>query len=380
MAHLLLFDFQNNYSLARLPALFAQYGISCSVLAPENRILCQCGTATNLIRIPENKLPNTLGDLATLMSFAINKTNADYLLTNDENLLNNILSTRDLLRRQKTELSANLKNLLTILDRSFLPEKTQYSRPYLLEIAKQSGFHVPEFKSIASWQALEKTKVDCRYPAYFKLCFEAGGNGVIYAENEADLSIGVKKLIDIAIPPTDEFPMIMQEPAEGRELTINFAAWRGTLLGYDILLPLQKFAERGPSTVLKTVYRPDWMDPLSTLIEKLEFSGLGGLDVFEQDENKTPSVIEVNLRPTHGLQAAEELSSPLLRLFSERLKEKASVAKDPVHLKPDRTVALFPDEYLRDMNSPYLTQNPVNIPWRDQKLFKGLLDHFKLLS
>ncbi|MCG8491057.1 MAG: ATP-grasp domain-containing protein [Sneathiellales bacterium] len=376
MAHLLFVDFQNNYSLARLPALFREYGISCSILAPENRILSQCGTAVNSIKVPEDKLPQTLGDLGTLLSFAVNRTGADYLLTNDENLLKNILSTRDLLRSKKEALSDNLLTLLSVLERSFLSEKTHYSRPTLLEHARKSGFHVPDYKSINSWQEVQAIQSACPYPAYFKLSFEAGGNGVIFASNEEDLSNGITSLIDLAIPPTEEHPMIMQEPASGQELTINFAAWEGKLLGYDVLYPLQKFAERGPSTVLRTLYRPDWMDPISALVKELGFSGLGGLDVFEQEESTIPSVIEVNLRPTHGLQASEELASPLLQLFSGQLKGCVSAPEQPEHAKRDRTVALFPDEYLRDRHSPHLTQNPVNIPWKDPKLFKGLLDHF----
>jgi len=378
--HLLFIDFQNNHSLARLPALFRQYAVPCSVLAPENRILCQCGTASHLLKIPEDKLPETLGGLAHLMAFALGKTNADFLLTNDENLLKNLLSVRELLRHQPNELSKNLQAVLSLLERSFLPKTTYYSRPYLLETAKQSGFQTPAYKSITGWAELEAIKSECSYPSYFKLSFEAGGNGVIYAKNEEELSKGIKKLKGYAVSPDENHPLVIQQPVAGQEFTINFAAWKGRLLGYDVLQPVQRMADRGPSTVVKSVYRPAWMDALSSLVGQLGFSGFGGLDVIEQEDNVIPSVIEVNLRPTHGLQASTEFSSPLLQLFAEQLKGQVPVIKQPVHQQTERTVALFPDEYLRDKNSPYLAANPVCIPWNDPKLFKGLLNHFNLLT
>ncbi len=303
--------------------------------------------------------------MANTLSRAIQETKPDFLLTSDEILIRNLLQLRHVLRSQKEPLRDIQQDVLSLLEKSLPPSDQVYSREHTLSVAAKAGFPIPKFATAHSWEALKTQKVD--FPTYLKLSFEAAGVGVAFAQSKEELDKASFKLEQECMQPNERYPILLQEPASGDELTISFSAFEGDLLSYDVYRPIAKRHKKGPASVIQPLYRPGWEPALRSLVKKLEYSGLGGLDIFEQEGTTLPTVIEVNLRPTHSLQTAMQTGSEILSSFADQLTGRYNRPKTS-HPELKQTVALFPDEYQRDPDSPHLNKGPVAIPWNDRRL------------
>ncbi|MEH6497433.1 MAG: hypothetical protein V7740_16940, partial [Pseudomonas marincola] len=141
---------------------------------------------------------------------------------------------------------------------------------------------------------------------------------------------------------------------------------------YIVARPLETLFENGPSTVVENLYRPDWAEPMAALVKKLQFTGFGGVDMFEISEKTLPTVIEVNLRPTHTVPSSSILGNDLVSLFYNRLNGGTEKVTEVQHNSHEKIIAIFPEEVMRDKNSPYLKSVPVDICWEDKGLLHAL--------
>ncbi|WP_169544673.1 hypothetical protein [Sneathiella aquimaris] len=373
-AQILLADFNNNISLSHLPALFRASAVESAVLAKEDHILLHTNAAKHYISIPKSAPFDTFSELANTFSSAERQTNAQFFLTNDEILIRNLLKIRDRLRHMSVDGTERQKAVLALLERSFLADTNNYGRARLLEHAKKAGFIIPDYATAASWEAAEALVKDLPKPFYLKVSFEAGGIGVARIENDDDYSKASHFMHTTCVQPDAGCPIVFQQPVSGQELTLNFSAWNGTLLGYDVLKPLTRHRDTGPSCVLQSLYRPHWAPFLKALVKNIGYSGFGGLDVFEKDPKTAPTAIEVNLRPPHGLQISRHIKSNLISRFSHCLLTGELPEIDQCHHNHTKTVAIFPDEVFRDPKSIYLEEYPVCIPWDDPTLCEKLFE------
>ncbi|MFT6557367.1 hypothetical protein [Sneathiella sp.] len=373
-AQILLADLNNNISLAHLPALFRSFAVDSAVLAKEGHILLHTSAAKHYIPISKSKPFDTYSHLANTLSNAEQQTSAQFFLTNDEILIRNLLKIRERLRQIAGDATERQQAVLTLLEKSFLPDANDYGRARLLEHAKSAGFIIPDYATATSWETAEALVMDLPKPFYLKVSFEAGGIGVARIENDDDYSKASHFMRTTCVQPDAECPIVFQQPVSGQELTLNFSAWNGTLLAYDVLMPLTRHQDTGPSCVLQSLYRPHWEPYLKSLVQNIGYSGFGGLDVFEQDPATVPTAIEVNLRPPHGLQVSRHIKSTLVSRFSHCLLNGETPEIDQCHYDHEKTVAIFPDEVFRDPKSIYLEECPVCIPWDDPSLCAKLFE------
>lgn len=373
MAHILFVDMHANTSLARLPELFKNAGVNCSGLAFEEKILLQTNALENRYIFPKGARVGTMRNMATALSSAQQHCNPDFLLTNDEVLIKNLLKLRKNLRSGDDNLNATQRALLVLLENSMLLEDNNYERAVTLQLAAKSGFKTPDSLLVNSAAQLTSEAKQFGYPFYLKRNFEGGGFGVFHVSSEKTLNTVISKhLSSEGIHSTN--PVLMQKPSNGIEFTINFAAWKGKLLGYEVIQSLEKIRENGPSSVVQTVYRPAWEGMINKLVKQAHYTGFGGLDVFEENVGDIPNVIEVNFRPTQSLQMALQLNSTLISTFSGYLKGKRTEdVKTSIHRDNNKIAAIFPDELVRDKGSLNAVNLPSNVPWNDPTLLSVFL-------
>ncbi len=365
MAHILFIDLHNNLSLAHLPSLFLSIDVKSSVLAFKGRVLLYSSAASNRYQFPENALRGPIKLIANTLSRVIHETKPDFILTSDEILIRNLLKLRHLLRSQKGPLRNIQQDVLSLLEKSLPTSDQVYSRENNITLAAKAGFPIPKYAAANSWETLKTQRVD--FPTYLKLSFEGAGIGVAFVQSRETLDKAASRLERECMQPNEQYPILLQQPVIGQELTVSFSAFKGNLLSYDVYRPVAKRHKNGPASVIETLYRPNWESPLRSLVQHLGYSGFGGLDVFEQEGTALPTVIEVNLRPTHSLQTTLQTGSQVLSSFADQLTGRRDLPKTS-HPELKQVVALFPDEYVRDPDSPYLNKGPVAIPWNDRQL------------
>ncbi len=367
-----------NTSLARLPQLFKNEGVGGSGLAFDGKILLQTDAIENRFIFPEGALVGSMKKMAGTLAFAQQQCKPDFLLTNDEVLIKNLLRLRRNLQSGGDHLNEAQRELLLLLEKSLLPKDEIYGRSTSLQIAEKSGFNIPEGTVAYSSAQVKEEATRFGFPFYLKRNFEGGGFGVHHITSEENLRTTISSHFSSNIID-DNNPILLQKPCHGTEFTINFAAWNGKLLGYEVIQSLEKVRENGPSSVVQTVYRPNWEGMIQELVKHTYYTGFGGLDIFEGSYSDIPEVIEINFRPTQSLQMALQLNSTLISAFSECLLGKpANDVKACLHKDENRIATIFPDELVRDKNSFYALNTPSNIPWNDPKLLSEFLRKLKI--
>lgn len=368
-----------NTSLARLPALFKDAGVQSSGLAFKDKILHQTNALNNRYLFPEGALSGSLHKMANAMAHAQQHCQPDFLISNDEVFIRNALKLLNNLKLSNNQLNKTQQDFINLLDRSFVADNAFYGRVKNLDLATKSGFRTPDSFAATSFEELKTKTQAFGYPFYLKQDFEAGGAGVFLISNAQDLLKAIEALSKIPNQFNKDNPLLAQRPTTGTEYTVNFASWKGELLGYDVIQPLQKIKSNGPSSVVKTLYRPAYEGKLRALVREIDFSGFGGLDIFERNNGENPDVIEINLRPTHSLQLAVQLGSHLIQKFANRLNDTPDQDSiNIIHEDKSQIATVFPDELHRDINSHYAATTPSNIPWNDSRLLTVFLRFLKL--
>jgi hypothetical protein len=153
----------------------------------------------------------------------------------------------------------------------------------------------------------------------------------------------------------------------GRSAASAFACWKGEIVGsiyYDVLVADGAI---GPPNVIQRVDCPEMEEASRRVARRFGLSGLHGID-FIRDADGAVHLIEINPRATQGGTLAfgrgHDLPSALAGCIA------------PAGVRPaisSDTVALFPREWLRDPNSPYLSSGHHDVPWDDPAVLHALL-------
>ncbi len=374
MTTIVCMDLNSHAGFSRVPGRFKELGAKVYGVGLEEGLLLKTVALDGRLRFPVPKDSPNFGMLATNMYNVAKQWNPDFVLIGDEILLRNFLEIRKRMIEVSASLRAKEKMVVDLLDQTLMDYES-YTRIGQMVHLEKSGFPVPEYCAIESYDEVPAAYNKLGGTAYFKLSFESAGMGLAKLESKKDLDTAFDSFLEFGAKPDKDAPAILQAEVEGKEYVVSFAALKGELLGYVVIDVLERTYETGPSSVVKSVYRPDWEKPIEKLVRSMNFSGFGGLDVIESNTDELPFVIEVNARATHTLPYSKYLGVDLIGRFYEAISgdvnnvmglEKTAIS--------DKICAVFPQELYRDINSPYVKEAVFDVPWEDPLLMVGLLD------
>jgi ATP-grasp domain len=263
-----------------------------------------------------------------------------------------------------------------------------YARATVSELAREEGIRVPRTAVITNRQDLERWTVFTGFPTVLKSNSTSGGDGVriVKTFEEAERALQVLQappllaralkwtLIDqdVALlrPALQRRRYVVNGQAfvRGRDATSAAACWRGKVLASIHFEVLKKQDLRGPSTVLRLIDHPEISLAVEKLVRRLELSGLHGFDFLLQEQSGDPYLIEMNPRATQvghlALGAGRDLPAALYAALSGKaVREGARVTHND-------TIVLFPQEWLRNPASSFLTSGYHDVPWEEPEFVR----------
>lgn len=202
-----------------------------------------------------------------------------------------------------------------------------------------------------------------------------GALDVTVCPDEAELRAAYEKLIvPLSHPPPPARPIAAEALVDGPHLSHAFVASRGRILAGLTRMKVKAMPDPfGPSSVIRVVDVPKLTAHAASFVERVQYSGFGSLQCVIDAKTKSPQFLEFNCRPVPVHHLGEEaVGIDWCRAWHDELEGKPSAASAGPILK--RQVALFPQEWLRDAQSKYLTTNALHdVPWDDPALLKGYL-------
>src|SRR5205823_13905752 len=134
---------------------------------------------------------------------------------------------------------------------------------------------------------------------------------------------------------------------------------------------IKKTSDAGPATVLRLIDNTDMSVAAEKTARRLNLSGLHGLDYMLEPETGHAFLIEMNPRATQvghlTLGAGRDLPAALY----------AAMSGDPIQSSPklteNQTIALFPQEWIRDPQSSFLQTGYHDVPWEQPELVQACI-------
>jgi carbamoylphosphate synthase large subunit len=322
--------------------------------------------------------------LAPLHSFsaAIEATRPDLIVPCDDTAIGHLHELYALARRRGNAGEA----MCALIARSLgSPENFAMvgARTPFMKLAEQQGVRAPTTEVIENVSDLTSWGTRIGFPAVLKSDGTSGGAGVrivrTLAEAEQAFRVlesppmfvrAIKRgLIDRDL--TLIWPSLMRTKhvvnaqmfVSGREATSTVACWQGTILASLHFEVLNKRDATGPATVMRLIENADMSNAAEKMVRCLNLSGVIGFDFMLEAQTGNAYLVEINPRATQvghlALGPARDLPAALYAAVSGGL-----VQESPKVTEND-TIALFPHEWLRNPDSPFLQSGYHDVPWEE---------------
>jgi len=363
---------------ARLAMALSNAGCTVEAVCPRRHPLSK----TNAVR-----RTYTYHGLAPLKSFkaAIAATSPDLIVPADDLATQHL---HDLQRRGRRGGSAEAQTC-ALIEHSLGAVGSfpvVFERNAFMEAAGQEDIRVPKTRVIENADDLRKHVGDLGFPLVLKANGTSGGDGVRITQT---LEEAQRALRALQAPPLfaraakralldqdatllwpslfrRRFVVNAQAYVMGREATSTIVCWKGSILAALHFEVLKKMHAAGHAAVLRLIEHPEMSVAVEKMARRLNLSGFYGFDFMLEAHTENAYLIEINPRTTQvghlALGAGRDLAAALYAALSGD-----SVSASPKVTDKD-TIALFPQEWMRDPASEFLQSGYHDVPWEEPAL------------
>ena len=264
-----------------------------------------------------------------------------------------------------------------------------FARAEFMELARAQGIRGPKTEVIAGGDDLKRWAADTGFPIVLKANETSGGDGVRIAHTLEEAERAFQRL---ASPPLlaralkrallDRDSTLVAQSllrrrslvnaqvyVAGSEATSAVACWRGTVLASLHFQVIKKAQSAGHATVVRLIEHSEMTCAVEQIVRRLGLSGLHGFDFMLEASTGNAHLIEINPRSTQvghlTLGPGHDLPAALYAALS------GEASKPVAKLTENCTIALFPQEWIRDAASPYLRSAYHDVPWEETLLTRA---------
>jgi hypothetical protein len=264
-----------------------------------------------------------------------------------------------------------------------------YARTKFMDLAEQEGVRVPDTEVISDSDGLREWIAQNGLPTVLKADGSSGGDGVRIVRTLKDAERALRAL---QAPPllaraakralidqdvTLVWPSLLRRRAivnaqtfvAGREATSALACWKGQVLAALHFEVINKEVSSGPATVLRLIENAEMSSAAERMVYRLNLSGLIGFDFMLEAQTGNAYLIEINPRSTQvghlTLGLGRDIPAALFSAVSGQAVRPAP------QITEDDTIALFPQEWIRDPASAFLQSAYHDVPWDKPELIRA---------
>ena len=361
----LILALSNWFGAPRLPKVFRRAGFHVTTFAFSGLLMQRAQAVDEALFVKESASSDEL--IAALLD-AIERSSADFVIPTDDTTI--LLLHAAALQAQRTDRSAKVRATLADSLGDARHRPTVRSRKLLAALAEQAGARQPPHVTIWNEADALAFAAGHGYPVVLKVEDSAAGFGVFICKDELELAGAMLQLSQE--PGVLAAGVLTQSFVEGRTAMRVVACLRGRVLGGLSAIKLETWPRStGPSTCVEFIDHPEMKDSAEKVVAALGYSGFASLD-FMLDASGRAHLIELNPRPTPITHLGERFGSCLCRHLHAALTGQPNDAGEPRGL-PSK-VALFPQEWVRDQNSPHIVPDVFHdVPWDEPDLVEAYM-------
>ncbi|MGH7124424.1 MAG: ATP-grasp domain-containing protein, partial [Stellaceae bacterium] len=214
------------------------------------------------------------------------------------------------------------------------------------------------------------------YPLVLKRRFGFAGEGVAIVGDPDDLVRQGRVLLSPdQLDLGQRLPqrMLVQAFVRGAYHSQAITAWRGvSLAGFAWNRQVATLPCKGQTSVLRFVRSPETKHFTEALCGAFGISGLFSVQ-FVLDDGGHAYLLEINRRIVTHMHMGERVGADLGAALVRQLRGSPALPRvEPPH-PSGPSVAIFPREWLRDPDSHWLRDGPVDVPWDEPDLIRLML-------
>jgi biotin carboxylase len=265
------------------------------------------------------------------------------------------------------------------------------ARGAFIDAAREQGVRVPATRVIRNFRDLRDWVEQIGLPVVLKANGTSGGDGVKIAHSVAEAEGAFRRLQAPPLPAraakralfdrdrTLVWPAILRERrrvnaqafVEGHEATSTVFCWQGAILAGLHFEVAYKASAAGHATVVRLIENAEMSAAVERMAARLGLSGFYGFDFMLEAATGHAYLIEINPRATQvghlSLGAGRDLPAALFAALTGNPVQPRATVTDK------ETIALFPQEWTRDPESPLLQSAYHDVPWEEAELVRACI-------
>jgi glutathione synthase/RimK-type ligase-like ATP-grasp enzyme len=265
------------------------------------------------------------------------------------------------------------------------------SRSRLLAVVREEGAAAVETTVISSSSHLKDWLAVNGFPAVLKTDGSSGGYGVRVVSSVEDAEVAFRKLsappslakaIKRALVNRNQTFLLpawkrvsatinVQKFIHGIESTSTAVCWRGTVLAALTFEVLRAMYPGGPATVVRLLKNQAIDSTIQKIAARLGLSGICGFDFILENGTAIPHLIELNPRATQTAHLRLGRGRDIANSLFAAVMEKCT--REPVNEIKNDTIALFPQEWIREPESEFLKSAFQDVPWNEPDLLEAIV-------
>ena len=359
---------------ARMPRDLARAGWSVSLLAPKDSLAEHSRFVHKVGHLPEDATP-----LQWVFAFAaiVKATSPRLVLPCDDTAFRLM---QQLVLTPPDNMQPVLQLQLVTLLADSLGDPAHYresvDKALLCQAAEALGIRAPSFAVVTDVAEAKPFAVTHGWPVVLKRSHSSAEEGVALCADQTVLAREFARLMHSRpADPNDAGArqLIVQAYVPGRTQFYAATAWRGSLLcGYAIDKLEGKRGE--PATVVRYFHSDELEEATARLARGFGASGIFSPEFIVHEQSGERYLVDIYRRVTAGTHRGGSINVGSGAALLAALESKTSSMRSRLDAGEEHLFVDFPQEWMRDPQSRYLRDHPVDMPWDEPELIEAMLE------
>ncbi len=361
------------YGAARMSRCLAKAGFAVSLLTPRNSPAEKSRFISHFGYLPDSATPI---DWVHAFAAMVETTSPHIVLPCDDTALR-LMQTLVLAPPQDLPSAQHLQLAALIATSLGTPAhyRASIDKTLISPLAESLGIRVPPYIVTSDLGEVQSFVLRHGYPLVLKRRYSSAGQGVAVCNSHAEVTREFATLSQpdrIELDDTPDNAVLAQAYVPGRTHYHNSVAWQGQLLA-GVGAAQMASTLRGPASAVHYFHSPELRHISATLATGLGLSGIYVPEFIVHETTGDAYLIEVNRRMTQGTHRSAVFGLDLGAALYAAVNDLPQTTRADLDPGEEHFVAHFPLEWMRDSDSPYLREYPVDVPWDEPELMRALI-------
>jgi hypothetical protein len=254
--------------------------------------------------------------------------------------------------------------------------RTSVDKTLLPPAAEALGVRVPPYAVVAGIAEAQGFAETRGYPVVIKRGAGAGGEWVAIVSNPGELARTFSRFAEattLDLDGSEGARMLVQSHISGKIVLESMVAWGGMVLAGFAREKVVAHPPTGPSTVVRCLHAPEVRRFSELLATGLGMNGFFGVEYIIDDRAGEAWLLEINRRTTNGIPLGAMINVDLCAALYAAINDEPQMVRSDLAVGEEHLIAHFPQEWLRDPESRYLSEFRVDAPWDDPGVLEAML-------